>query len=344
MNAMSSEPIVFTSDQTSKSRGYWYDLCFTPWSDNSLLDHAIVEYGSGANTANITVSGGTPTIQNTTIRESANYGVNVYSAGTFPNFRSGTIRDNSNYGVYVHQSGGIGLEDMTFTDTETDYAISLSAATVVSTTGTHSFDKPVELRGADIVSNLTWYDLGTPYISGSSITIKGGATLTMQPGVELRMGQSKSLYVGWSTVSAGDLIAQGTATNPILITSNQEVKTPGYWSAINISQLSSPGTLLEYVTVEYGGYNSSEMIKIVNSSPTIRNCTVRESGNYGIYVDHGQASPIFRANNYINAPSHAVYNNTANVLDARASYWNNPSGPSGEGQSMAMPSRFWNVA
>ncbi|MBI2871439.1 MAG: hypothetical protein HYY14_07020, partial [Candidatus Omnitrophica bacterium] len=62
-----------------------------------------------------------------------------------------------------------------------------------------------------ITTNTTWTLAGSPYIVTSYISIYNNATLTIEPGVEIRFNAGASLLVGSGSFSTGTLKAQGTA-------------------------------------------------------------------------------------------------------------------------------------
>ncbi|MCW5212473.1 hypothetical protein VU04_06150, partial [Desulfobulbus sp. TB] len=65
-----------------------------------------------------------------------------------------------------------------------------------------------------IVADETWTPAGNPHIISGTLTVAGaapnGATLTIQPGVEVRLEQGASIVVG-AINAPGTLVAAGTA-------------------------------------------------------------------------------------------------------------------------------------
>ncbi len=349
-------PIKFTSDQATKTPGYWYRIHFDPGSSNlSVLDYVTVEYGGYGSYGEIYVNGSSPTIKNSTIQKSSSYGVYVTGTAAAPVLQSTTIKDNAGIGLYMAAgSGSLNISSMTFSGTGGTYSMSLPSTLTVTTSGTHAFDKPIELQAGTVNVDTTWRNLGAPYVSSGSVFVHKDATtastLTIEPGVEVRFNQNTFLYVGYGY--KGVLKAQGTAAAPIKFTSNQVTKTPGYWGNIWFEAAAQATSVLDYVTVEYGGYGSYGEIYVNGSSPTIKNSTIQKSSSYGVYVTGTAApviqnsiirqnagygvyvagtgpAPVLRANNFTSNTDYAVYNATANTLDARASWWNHASGPSG---------------
>ncbi|MBU0717209.1 MAG: right-handed parallel beta-helix repeat-containing protein [Planctomycetes bacterium] len=165
---------------------------------------------------------------------------------------------------------------------------------------------PTEL-GGPIVLNTTWDCAGSPYIVVNSISVRNGATLNIEPGVEVRFKSDKGLTVGHST-GAGTLVATGTGECPILFTSNAPYEpeptdpAPGDWVRIYFTDYATDaeydefgeyvsGSVLEHVIVEYSG-SGGPAITAENSSPYLGHATVRYNAERGILVTSSGAGPV----------------------------------------------------
>ncbi len=111
--------------------------------------------------------------------------------------------------------------------------------------------------------------------------------MRLRSGVTLNVGASDRL---------GALKAQGTQGNPIVFTSDAAEPEPGDWRAITFNpQADDSNSVLEHCVIEYGGSQAGN-ICITDASPTIKNCTVRNSGNHGIYGSGSNSEPVISDN------------------------------------------------
>jgi hypothetical protein len=81
----------------------------------------------------------------------------------------------------------------------------------------------------DITSNTTW-TTGNTYTLRNHIYVRNGATLTIQPGAQVQGLLGSSLVV----TTTGKIMAEGTATQPIVFTSAQPVgfRAAGDWGGV----------------------------------------------------------------------------------------------------------------
>ncbi|MGB4975382.1 MAG: hypothetical protein WBR35_01460 [Anaerolineae bacterium] len=106
--------------------------------------------------------------------------------------------------------------------------------------------------------------------------------MTVEPGVVVQFERLGRLDV------AGKLIAIGTSTEPIIFTG--VIQSPGSWQGLTIEgSLASPsaGSILSYVTVEYGGTGSSRSANLYldqYAEITIEHSTFRHGAKHGIHV------------------------------------------------------------
>ncbi len=138
----------------------------------------------------------------------------------------------------------------------------------------------------------TWSASGSPYRIEGDITVPAGQTLTIEAGTEVSFQNWYSLTVN------GTLLANGTASEPILFTTTDT--SPGW---LGIRFVNAPdGSLLDHVIVEKGHatgaspLDSGGGIYIDGSSPTISNSIIRnnlaKNSGGGIYLNNSNATLI----------------------------------------------------
>jgi hypothetical protein len=131
---------------------------------------------------------------------------------------------------------------------------------------TTAYGAPTTTVSADITANTTW-TTGSIVLLQNKIYVKNGATLTIQPGVVIRGEQSSQ---GALIISRGSkIMAQGTAANPIVFTSDQApgFRAEGDWGGLVLlgaARNNQPGGIanIEGITPsidnEFGGLNDAD--------------------------------------------------------------------------------------
>jgi len=147
----------------------------------------------------------------------------------------------------------------------------------------------------------TWTVSGSPYLITGDITVPAGQTLTIEPGVVVNFEGAYDLTVN------GTLLAEGTASAPILFGGGHE--TAG-WGGIRIIG-ASDSSRLTYVVVENGRATSADStrlgggIYVENSSPSISHATIRDN-----YATQGGGG-IALVNSNALLSDNAILNNSA---------------------------------
>lgn len=144
----------------------------------------------------------------------------------------------------------------------------------------------------NITEDTTWTLANSPYIVTGTIQVY--ATLTIEPGVEIRFNQSAGLNIG------GKLNATGTENQRIIFTSNTENPSVGDWKEIRFLNSATDalfdnnenylsGSIIKYSQIEYV-YSA---IIAESSSPYIENNIIRY-GKRGVFLS--ESSSIIKNN------------------------------------------------
>lgn len=138
-------------------------------------------------------------------------------------------------------------------------------------------------HGGTISADQTWCLTDSPHTISTDVIVSEGVTLTIEPGVNVVM--AAVITNDRDLIVHGTLIAQGTESLPIRITSGDAAPARGDWGKIFFGDYSE-NNLLDYVTIEYGGYYQSPMVDISTSSITIDHSTIRRSHGQGMRLNN----------------------------------------------------------
>jgi flagellar hook assembly protein FlgD len=311
----SAQPITFTTASTTPAPGQWQAIYFDDGTVDatSVLDHCLVEYGGLTYSANVRMVAASPRILNSTIRNSSLYGVYGTTSLAIPSaplLQGNTFSGNTQYdaffdggganvtgNTFAHAvrfdsvNGSPSVTGNTFNTYVSPYLLRLGADSVAGLTGnifngTDATSK-IEVIGETLAQNYHWAKLSVPYavISGNlfvSGTFTVPAQLTLDPGVTIRFASGTRLIVGSGTTQ-GDLIAQGTALNPILFTTDNATPAAGQWQGLFFDNGTAFDTVLNRVIVEYAGQSTTGGIQLFKADIPISNTTVRFTSSYGIW-------------------------------------------------------------
>jgi flagellar hook assembly protein FlgD len=330
-------PILFTSTGAT-TPGSWGDIVLLSTS-GSTISYATVEYAGSASQSRGGVSlerDAVVAFDHVTLRHNAVAGLTLKSTSR-ATLTDCTITDNAGTGINDLSPMPLSVASTAITNNN---GFALSAAANVNLTGitnatmTGNTRNAIELRGATLSTSVLWPNFGVPYVLAGSLAIEGSnsspAILTIPAGVTVRLASHVSIGTNWN--GPGAIHADGTATDPILLTSDTS-PSPGAWAYIALR--SGAPSRFSYVTIEYGGGdNDGGVLSTGTSAPTFDHVTFRNNSTAALTVIGGAAT--FRDCSFMGAGNGIIAPTGASV-DARNCYWAAADGPSGAGSGSGVP-------
>ena len=114
-----------------------------------------------------------------------------------------------------------------------------------------------------IAANTTWTLANSPYIVNGGLAVDSGVTLTIQPGVMVKVDSTMSITID------GRLIAEGTVTDSITFTSNSTNPARSGWPGLSFRiKARNDTSRFKYCKIEYAGigiYNAGTSTLVYNS-------------------------------------------------------------------------------
>ncbi len=115
-----------------------------------------------------------------------------------------------------------------------------------------AFPFPGLAVGTDVSSSITnpiWTPDNSPYVVSNTIEVAKGATLKIEAGTEVRFNKGAKILV------KGELQINGSASNPVILTSNATSSAIGDWGGIEFADSSTDAKF------QNGEYQSGSLIK-----------------------------------------------------------------------------------
>ncbi|HSP78595.1 MAG TPA: hypothetical protein VLQ93_08710 [Myxococcaceae bacterium] len=317
-----SAPILLTGAQ--KTRGSWQGVNLHDSNSTlNVLAHVTIEYAGSqkfywahapaalALTTSSTSLSSTLSMENTTLWESAGYGLDLERGAVLTSFTGNTLTKNAS---------GAAITTPT------------TAGALLAGNGYTGNDKDLVMvwNDREITGSVTWRSLGVPF---HAETVYVNGSLTVEPGTTVAF-----LSGAFLEVEGGSLKAQGMADKKIVFTGAQ--KTRGYWKGIEFRTSDSIDNILEHAVVEYAGsarfywahapanvaLTTSD--RAVKTRVAISQTELRESAGYGLVVERDTQAAGFTGNTLTrNALGAAhVFASTAHSLLDSSSYSGNDTG------------------
>lgn len=199
----------------------------------------------------------------------------------------------------------------------------------------------IVMDGGNVARDALWEDVGVPYRVDGQIFIRVGATLTVEPGVDIRFTANGGLYV------QGSLSALGTTDLPITLVGDEA--RPGAWRGINVQGPSgSPGRVsFQHVTLANAGNVDLPAIDVYNGRVSFIDGLISNNAGVAFRFSGADAYGHVEGTQIVDSGASAIANETDHTLLAPNNWWGSPSGPAtddacagGTGARIEGPVRF----
>lgn len=293
-------------DETSPSRGDWRTINYRSTANDAynIIEYAKLLFGGSSNNGMVTYTNAGGIITKTAISDSYGYGLKIEGAST-PDCSSEVTISNCRYDPIAMSL----TSDPVMSFTSPDFASRGNGSNgILILEGTLNISTTLSQRDVGGIYNIA-------YIV-DQLTIGSGATLTLEPGVVIK------LLDRYSRVDInGALHADGEEENPIVFTSIKDDSKGGdtnndgndtnperndwYRIKFNASDLEA-NNLLRHCIVNYGGrttgWNNAKnrsMVIVENAYAVIDSCELEHCRYTGLGI-FGSANPVVSNNTFAN--------------------------------------------
>ena len=223
-----------------------------------------------------------------------------------------TLTDNV-YGIYAFLVSKPTISNCVFVNSQyTPIAMSISANPTFS--GTNVMQNPglhaLGIIGHAVSANGTLYRrdfagyTNITYVVLDDVTINSGSTVTVEPGVVIKMNPNASIYIngGFSakgTIANGRVyftsIKDDNVGNPLDTNGDGLATAPGQgnWYTIRFQDTSVDSLcVLDSTVIQYGGNAGYGLVTFTNSNATVKNSLLAQSYYYGVKCEGNSAPQI----------------------------------------------------
>jgi hypothetical protein len=268
-------PITLTSSKDLPAPGDWRYIEFYDSAEdaNNVFEHVVVEYGGGANYGAIWLDNDASiAVTNTSVKLSADYGIQLERGAHLRAFTGNTINANAKAPVAL------------YADSVDDLGAGIYTPNTI---------EGIEVWDAVVSHDATWLALGVPYVAPNGFDVStenGSAKLTLAAGVELRLGASA--VVGVST--NGGLTLAGTTDAHVVVTSAKGTPSAGDWGQIEFySDSNDAENVFSFADIMYGGGNDYGQVWLdEDASVALEDVTFSNAKDAACDIDNATSSTI----------------------------------------------------
>jgi parallel beta-helix repeat protein len=267
---------------TINGDGYWHGIYLSGNSSGSVINSCTVNRAGADNIG----------YYHGAYRQAA-----IYIDASLPTITGCTISDSAGFGIELYPNGGI-IQNNAFNNIAAGWqAVAYDALgdfpTITGNTLSGTGIAGIRVPSGNLEGTKQWNNpgAGLAYYLNGEFTITASSRLTIDPGVTVKNSGNRLLVYGTLNV-------QGTATQPVVVTSANDAPAPGDWLGIYFGD-SAGGSTLSYTTVAYAGHSSmiyvhneyrSSAVYLDTCNPTFDHCTISQSASNGVEMYASTAS------------------------------------------------------
>ena len=291
VNGAGGQTVAFTSDAASPQPGDWYYVDARAGS-HVRLTYCDLGYGGRNGNPALFLRTADAQVRNCALHHFAGTGINIEGGGNTSVVADTAVTTTTGWAVYQNTINmAPQYSNVTLAGAGVN-ALIIDGDTIAGS---------VTLDGSAARLN------GAPILLRSSTFVSANATLTVAAGTALRTPPGGAFEVQ----EGGALIAEGTASAPIVIRADTAAPGPGDWYYI-VAQAGSR-LRLKYCDLGYGGRNGTPALILRGSDAEVRNCTLHHFLGTGINLEGAGITPLIADTSVTTTTGWAVYQNTMNM-------------------------------
>lgn len=274
------EPILFTSNSTAPAAGDYKGLYFYGGANNCEFEYCTFEF-AGYNEYHGSIS-----IDNSSVK-----------------FLNCNFKDLKYSSIVLREEGAFTqFEGNTFSNIEKN-PIDICANHVHTIGANNTFNAAANTgilvssyKDLDVQGEYTWLNHDAPYLIEGVLRIGAegtGVNLTIEPGTTVNFLDDAEFQIAYSDNQYATLIAEGTATDKIIFTSNSPALAKGDWDGLYFYK-GVTGSSLKHCEILYAGssehYGAMALSHSGTNTVTIENSRIAYSKSHGITVDEASVN------------------------------------------------------